>query len=221
MKYKIGDTVKVREDLICGTSYDKIIFVDGMDCLRGKIFTIEYIKNGSVPFYCVKEVPYLFSDGMLEYVEKNMNTRDYITDINVLVPNKVVEVFFVDGKEKMICHEEDTFDLRNCLFIAIAKHLYKSEYTLEGIEYKVNELKYLKKYVKIVDSALKAYYKKEEDKKKQKEAEEAAKALAKRKKEKLAKYKAKRKEKWENARIKEMTEAYVNAMMIVDEMRVE
>lgn len=70
--------------------------------------------------------------------EKKMSkfkVGDDIFDINVIVPDKVVEIEFYDGKEKMVCHEDDTFDLRKCCFIAIAKHLYKQEYTQEGIEY--------------------------------------------------------------------------------------
>ena len=90
---------------------------------------------------------------------------DVIADINVIVPGKVVEISFADdGKEKMVCHENDTFDLRKCCFIAIAKHLYKKEYTQEGIEYMATQLAYQKKYVKIVDKALKDYKKKEEEK---------------------------------------------------------
>ena len=148
------------------------------------------------------------------------NKCDLLTDVKIIVPNKVVEVFFSDGlKEKLVCHEDDKFDLRDCLFIAIAKHLYKSEYTFEGIEYKANELKYKKEYVKIVDSALKAYKKKEEDKKKAEKEEREAKELLERKKAKAAKRKAKRKEKQRNERISEMVEAYVNAMMIVGELR--
>lgn len=90
---------------------------------------------------------------------------DSICDINVIVPDKVVEITFEDeNKEKMVCHEDDTFDLRKCCFIAIAKHLYKKEYTQEGIEYMATQLTYQKKYVKIVDKALKDYKRKEEEK---------------------------------------------------------
>lgn len=93
------------------------------------------------------------------------DTLCMILDINVIAPRKVVEITFVNGiKEKMVCHENDTFDLRKCCFIAIAKHLYKQEYTQEGIEYMATQLTYQKKYVKIVDTALKAYAKKEKDK---------------------------------------------------------
>lgn len=87
-----------------------------------------------------------------------------ITDIHILKYNKVVEVSFADGgKEKMVRHEDDKFDLRKCCFIAIAKHLYKETYTFEGIEYMAGQLMYQKKYVKIVDKALKEDAKKRLD----------------------------------------------------------
>lgn len=101
--------------------------------------------------------------------------EENILNINVIVPGKVVEITFCDMlKEKMVCHEDDTFDLRKCCFIAIAKHLYKKEYTQEGIEYMATQLTYQKKYVKIVDKALKEYNKKmkEEEKRIRKEEEE-------------------------------------------------
>lgn len=104
--------------------------------------------------------------------------EEIIDDINVIVPNKVVEITFRDGnKEKMICHKNDTFDLRKCCFIAIAKHLYKEEYTFEGIEYMAERLMYQKKYVKIVKDALKDYRRKEAEKDKELREEEEAKII--------------------------------------------
>ena len=104
--------------------------------------------------------------------------EEIIDDINVIVPNKVVEITFCDGnKEKMICHKNDTFDLRKCCFIAIAKHLYKEEYTFEGIEYMAERLMYQKKYVKIVSDALKDYRRKEAEKEKELREEEEAKII--------------------------------------------
>lgn len=108
-----------------------------------------------------------------ELTTKDM--KENILDINVIVSGKVVEITFCDMlKEKMVCHKDDTFDLRKCCFIAIAKHLYKKEYTQEGIEYMATQLTYQKKYVKIVDKALKEYNKKmkEEEKRVRKEEEE-------------------------------------------------
>lgn len=247
MKYKVGDKVKIREDLVIGKKYGELTFWKSMEYIVGKTYTINCVSSGGNYYLggCYLFVSEEMIEGYAEYVKYDTiydkelvdywrsllkpddlfkgdkkEMKDFkIVDINVIVPNKVVEVVFSDGlKEKMVCHEDDTFDLRNCLFIAISKHLYKSEYTAEGIEYKANELKYLKKYVKIVDSALKNYKKKEEEKKKLERAGESAKAIELRKKAKFERRKAKRKEKQRNERIGEMVEAYVNAMMIFDEI---
>ena len=103
-------------------------------------------------------------DICITHEETKSMLSEIIKDINIIVSDKVVEVTFADGlKEKMVCHKDDTFNLRNCLFIAIAKHLYENDYIFEGIERKASELTYLKKYVKIVDNALKAFDNKQKD----------------------------------------------------------
>ena len=145
-----------------------------------------------------------------------------ITDINIIVPNKVVEVTFADGeKEKMICHEEDTFNLRNCLFIAIAKHLYKKDYTFEGIEWKAFELTRLKKYVKIVDSALKAYENKQKDIAKLEEESKAEQERIERKRAKRQAIKERRAAKKEqeemDKQIAIQKEAYIQAMRYMED----
>lgn len=87
-----------------------------------------------------------------------------ITNVEIIVPDKVVKVSFTDGTDmKMVCHEEDTFDLRRCLFIAIAKKLFKDRYTWEGIEHKATELSYLKSVNKVVDKALKDFNRKQDE----------------------------------------------------------
>lgn len=140
-----------------------------------------------------------------------------IIDINIIVPNKVVEVTFADGlKEKMVCQEDDTFNLRNCLFISIAKHLYKKDYTLEGIEWKAFELTHLKKYVKIVDSALKAFDKKQKNIAKLEENRKTELDSIERKRAKRQAYKERRVAKREQAekekQIEIQKEAYIQAM---------
>lgn len=99
----------------------------------------------------------------------------HIKDYQILCPGKVVRVDFADNtSEKMVLKDPDVFDIHRCLFIAIAKHLYKDTYTSEGIEYIATLLSYEKKYVKIVNSAIKNHEKKEKEKllKLQKEKEE-------------------------------------------------
>lgn len=94
------------------------------------------------------------SDYQIDYGYSN----ELIYSFEEIVSEKVVVIYFEDGQsEKMVCQEPDVFDLHRCLYLAIAKHLYKKEYTIEGIEYKATELSMQKKYVKIVENAIKAH----------------------------------------------------------------
>ena len=138
--------------------------------------------------------------------------RPSITKINVVVPDKVVKITFGDGKiETMVCAPEDVFDLRKCCFIAIAKHLYRDEYTFEGIEHMANELMYKKKYVRIVDRALKRYYKDEEDKSRE-ELRKAEEKLAKaRQSAKRTRYKERREKRYREQITDLLADAIVKA----------
>lgn len=154
-----------------------------------------------------------------EWLTMNIQSprSETIYDFNVIVPGKVVEVIFADGtKEKMVCHKDDTFDLRNCLFIAIAKHLYKEDYTFEGIEWIANQLKYMKKYVKIVDVAMKFHDRRQKLIIKQEEEHKAELERIERKRAKKEAYKKRRAIKKENIekekQIEIQKEAYIRAM---------
>ena len=135
------------------------------------------------------------------YCDSIVMPGEIISNINIIVPDKVVEIEFYDGKEKMVCHEDDTFDLRKCCFIAIAKHLYKKEYTQEGIEYMATQLTYQKKYVKIVDKALKDYWKKEEEKEKKIRDEREREKIQERQREKRRRYKERRTQRYKETMI--------------------
>lgn len=86
--------------------------------------------------------------GFFPYAADDGNWNTYfkphyeIEDVRVIVPNKVVEVTFVDGsKQKSVCDDENTFSLEMAISICIAKKL------LGGTS----------KYNKVIDSGLKAY----------------------------------------------------------------
>lgn len=57
----------------------------------------------------------------------------------------------------MVCKDGDKFDLRRGLYLALAKHLYKKELTIEGIEAKATEISYTKKYVNMVEKVIKQH----------------------------------------------------------------
>lgn len=138
-----------------------------------------------------------------ENTKKLVYRSDEILDFDVVQENKIVRVLFKDSLcEIMVCHEKDTFDLRQCLYIAIAKHLYKSTYTFEGIEWKAKEISYQKRYVKMVDKAMTHYKTDMANAEKMRKAEEDKKRAIANKKRKHAEYLKRREQKRLDAQAK-------------------
>lgn len=131
----------------------------------------------------VKDLLYI-TNGSLCYEFDTTVTTDTtkickIEKYEILCPEKVIRVTFTDEKqEKVVCDKVDTFDLRKGLCIAIAKHMYKDKYTLEGIEEKALEVSYTKEYVKMVDKAIREHEKFEKTEKERIEKEKEEKRLA-------------------------------------------
>ena len=159
-KFKVGDIVRVKPVDEMWKSDIMAKSLEKYACTQHRVSNICIVCKTTL--YVLDDCDEVYFDEIM--LEDRTYTKDDIFDINVIVPDKVVEIEFYDGKEKMICHKDDAFDLRKCCFIAIAKHLYKKEYTQEGIEYMATQLTYQKKYVKIMDKALKDYKRKEEEK---------------------------------------------------------
>lgn len=188
-KFKVGDIVRVKSvnEMKKSPVYGVLLnaYENTQHTIVGLNTSGYYILDGCEGLG--------FDNYMLEHCRLE---NDGITGINVIVPDKVVEIEFCDGKEKMICHKEDIFDLRKCCFIAISKHLYKKEYTYEGIEHMADQLMYQKKYVKAVDKALKDYYKKEAEKERMRKEEEENKIVRERQALRKKKYKKRREQRY-------------------------
>ena len=69
MKYKIGDKVKIRKDLVPGNEYDGICYVELMDKFKDKECVITYVDDTS---YHINDSKYWWTDEMLEPVENNI-----------------------------------------------------------------------------------------------------------------------------------------------------
>ena len=158
--FKVGDIVRVKSVDEMWKSNKMLHSMEEFADTHHRITNVHIFTDETL--YILEDCNGCYFDESM--LEDRVYTEDDIFDINVIVPDKVVEIEFFDGKEKMVCHKDDTFDLRKCCFIAIAKHLYKKEYTQEGMEHMATQLTYQKKYVKIVDKALKDYKRKEEEK---------------------------------------------------------
>ena len=65
-KFKVGDKVKLRDDLEVGRDYGGITFLDGMKYLQGKELIIDRIsRQGN---YILKEGRFYYSEEMLEKI---------------------------------------------------------------------------------------------------------------------------------------------------------
>lgn len=157
-------------------------------------------------------------DSMNEKENKNMPTKSFdleimgiknfisyitkpeIKDVNIIVPNKVVEVTFADGtKEKSICREPDTFSLESAISICISKKIMGGSSA----------------YNNAVKRGMKVY----EDKQKRENAEKAEQERIEKKRAKRLAYKKRRVAKKREEQIAIQTEAYLRAMKVMDDSK--
>lgn len=78
MKYKVGDKVRIREDLVIGGNYGGCVAVDDMTDMGGNVVTIERVGNLG---YYIEEDPdeYCWTDEMFEgLVEEELTAEEAI-----------------------------------------------------------------------------------------------------------------------------------------------
>ena len=81
MKYKIGDKVKIREDLEVGKGYNDCTFIKDMEQYKGKIATIYYCYNDDSYDIDLDGGAWFWTDGMLEDVIESENKDEKTVDI--------------------------------------------------------------------------------------------------------------------------------------------
>lgn len=161
---------------------------------------VERIKNEMKNEITRDAYDSLFYSQPLLYVNSSVMNRR-IVDINILVPNKVVEVTFANGdKQKAVCQEPDVFSLEQAISICLTKHL------LGGTSV----------YNKAIKDGMKVYEKKLTKNKVAKAEEER---IAKRRAKKAA-YMKRKAEKKREEQIEIQKEAYVRALREVEKVNV-
>lgn len=134
------------------------------------------------------------------HIDKDRIKFPEIKDVNIIVPNKVVEVTFSDGtKEKSVCREPDTFSLESAISICISKKIMGGSSA----------------YNNAIKRGMKVYEKKLEFEKHQKEEQER---IEKKRAKRLA-YKERRTAKKREEQIAIQTEAYLRAMKAVEDSK--
>ena len=156
-------------------------------------------------------IPYpntISSKGNIKSTLEKMLRPNDIDKIEELKSEKVYRFTFNDGTIiKTIRSEMDIFDLRYACFLAIAKKVYGKILTFEGVINESYQLMYYKDHNKMVDKAIKKFYKEQEEKAK----EEEAKRISKRKHDKLVARKIAKKERERQKQVNIIKEAIIAA----------
>ena len=74
-KFKVGDKVRLRDDLKVGRDYGEITFLRDMKKLQGKELTIDYISQQGN--YILKEGRFYYSEEMLEKVVDDSDLLEF------------------------------------------------------------------------------------------------------------------------------------------------
>ena len=74
MKYKVGDRVKVREDLVVEDTYGGFTFNEFMDNMKGLFVTIEAVRKKT--YYLIEENNFCWTDEMFEDLVDTGNTEE-------------------------------------------------------------------------------------------------------------------------------------------------
>lgn len=134
------------------------------------------------------------------YIDKDRIRFPEIKDINIIVPNKVVEVTFTDGtKEKSVCREPDVFSLESAISICISKKIMGGSSA----------------YNNAVKRGMKVY----EDKQKREATEKAEQERIEKKRAKRLAYKERRAAKKREEQVAIQAEAYLRAMKLMDDSK--
>lgn len=205
-KYKVGDKVRVRKDLVKGNRYkmksndysDRV--VQEMYEKAGKVVTIKRVSSSEYG-YIIEEDDWNWTDDMFEGLASKSTTTEIKLESNMkfeiksykVINNKVVIVEFADGDvQKSVCMDGDVFDEERGLEVCIMKHICGGK----------------AKYHKVLKEANKQIIALEEAEKKAKAEEE----LLAKKKAKDDANKAQRKANRRAERVSEMTEAFSAAL---------
>lgn len=129
MKFKVGDKVRVREDLVEGNYYGGEYFAGKMEYNKGKVFEIKGICGGA---YIFEEDGFHWTDEMLEEVNEEVQEKTFQEVIATIKEGEVWECS--DIKIIKDCNSIQLLGIsRDTVFCDISKSfkLQRKEYTFE------------------------------------------------------------------------------------------
>ena len=103
MRYKVGDKVRVKEDLEVGKLYGVCYFFSDMDLLKGKIVTIEHTYEDK---YLIKGSNHYWTDEMFEDVDNQIKTLKDLCENDIIT---------LRNRDKLVVlHDEAIVDVATC-----------------------------------------------------------------------------------------------------------
>ncbi len=142
----------------------------------------------------------------LEEQLKNYQRDSDIKSIEIIVPGKIVKVTmndYINSTYTMKCHEDDEFSLEKAIIIAYVKDNRGGFLTPDGIEYEAEKFTYFKDNMKKLKKAMKVY----EIQQKLKDLDEEEAIIRERKRQKKIAQKQRRAERLAEEKLKETKEA--------------
>ena len=138
MKYKVGDKVRVREDLVVDEKYGDLHLTKSMERFKGQIVTIEEVREEDITIYNLKEDDNKFwwSTEMLEPIEKERKEMN-IEELNLEYKNKMDALMEeYKAKVKEIADEEEPFIEKGQEYFNINRYfeIEKFNYSDDGFD---------------------------------------------------------------------------------------
>lgn len=138
MKFKVGDKVRVRTDLVIGKKYggqgckERLTFLDAMRLRAGHILTVaEHTTHGN---YAMEETAYYFSADMLEPASKD-HRKIVITQDGVVIKARLYNGDTVIKETSAKCHPDDEFNFEIGASLAFECLGLQSDITTERSQY--------------------------------------------------------------------------------------
>ena len=97
MKYKVGDKVRIRKDLVPNTKYGKTYFVTGMKDYLGKVATIITILDGGLFYIDITRSAWEWTSSMFEPITKTLDNLE-VGDILVNVLGEECKILGICGE---------------------------------------------------------------------------------------------------------------------------
>jgi hypothetical protein len=113
MKYKVGDKVRIREDLITNKRYNGLSFIPSMEQYKGKVATITNIIFGDHYIIDLDDNEWCWADEMFEDIKnipKNVDIGYYLDYCGHRVIENVYYGGYAHNHDHVFCTTADSLN---------------------------------------------------------------------------------------------------------------